>query len=298
VPARAVAASIAAIAAAALSGCAADGPAATSASLARAGYDQPGMHRQYGAPLAIGDGQVRTYIVLDQKSGGAAVELGVALDERALEALPEHGSGGGPHGNFVEYLPPLPAQNNTPFQLVELDWNPMGHGEPHDAPHFDFHFYTIDKAARDAIDPMDPAFAAQAAHEPDAASVPQFYANPAALLGVPAPAIAVPKMGMHWIDLRSPELQGMLGHPENYKPFTATFIYGAWDGEFIFMEPMITRAHILAKRDAADAVRDEIIPISTSASYPSGGFRPDAYRIAYDAQAKEFRIGLVMTGGN
>jgi hypothetical protein len=64
------------------------------------------------------------------------------------------------------------------------------------------------------------------------------------------------------------------------------------------MEPMITRAFIMAKRDAADpAARDEIIPISTSSSYPSGGFRPNAYRVTYDAQAKEYRVGLTVRTG-
>ena len=63
------------------------------------------------------------------------------------------------------------------------------------------------------------------------------------------------------------------------------------------MEPMITRSHILAKREATDpAVRNQLIPISTSSSFPAGGFRPDAYRIAWDEQAREYRIALVVTG--
>ena len=59
-------------------------------------------------------------------------------------------------------------------------------------------------------------------------------------------------MGVHWIDVRSPELQGLLGKPERAKPFTATFIHGAWNGKFIFDEPMVTRAHLLAKKSATD----------------------------------------------
>jgi hypothetical protein len=243
-----------------------------------------GMHRQYGTPVAVGQGRVRSYVVLDQKRGGAAVEFGVAFDERAMQGLPAHGHGGGPHGNMLMYDIPAPAQNPTAFQFVELDWNPGGHEPPgiYDVPHFDFHFYTATKAERAAIDPSDPAYAAKAAHEPAVAARPPFFINPATAFGIPAHVASIPRMGMHWIDPRSPELQGMTGHPERYRPFTHTFIYGAWDGRFTFMEPMITRAHILAKRDATDpAVRDEVVPIPTSSTYPAGGFRPDAYRIAW-----------------
>lgn len=258
-------------------------------------HRQPGVHRQYGAPVPLGNGRARSYVTIDSKADGRVVELGVALDERAMEGLRAPDLSHGEHEDHDMLFLPLPSGNTTGFQLVELDWNPRGHGAPHDDPHFDFHFYTISRAERDAMVPTDPQYATQAANEPPAASVPASYANPATLLGVPAEAVAVPQMGMHWIDLTSPELQGMLGHPEAYRPFTTTFIYGAWDGRFIFMEPMITRAYIMAKRDATDpAVRDEVIPISTSATYPGGGFRPDAYRIAWDAQAREYRIALTL----
>jgi hypothetical protein len=254
-----------------------------------------GQHRQYGAPVRLGEGRARSYVLLDERAGGRTIELGVALDERAMEGLRAPDPSHGEHEDHDMLLLPLPARNATAFQLVELDWNPRGHGAPHAEPHFDFHFYTISRAEREAIVPGDPQYAARAAHEPPAASRPAFFANPVALLGIPAEAVAVPMMGMHWIDTRSPELQGLFGNPEGYRPFTATFIYGAWDGQFIFMEPMITRAYIMAKRDATDpAVRDEVIPISTSPAYPAGGFRPDAYRITYDARAREYRVALTL----
>jgi len=39
-------------------------------------------------------------------------------------------------------------------------------------------------------------------------------------------------MGSHWVDATSSELNG--------KPFTETFIYGSFNGEVTFYEPMIT----------------------------------------------------------
>ena len=155
-------------------------------------------------------------------------------------------------------------------------------------------FCTIDQAERDAIVPGAPQYAARAAHDPPAAALPAFSINPAATLGMPPEAVAVPAMGMPWLAPRSPELQMCPGaDPSKFRPFTTTLIHGAWNGQLTFMEPMSTRAHITAKRDAADAAgRNEVIPIPTSPTYPAGAVCPNAYRIAYDAQMKEYHIAL------
>lgn len=56
---------------------------------------------------------------------------------------------------------------------------------------------------------------------------------------------------------------------------------------------MITRAHILAKKSATDpAVRDEVIPLPAAQRHDPTGWYPAAYRITWDAQAKEYRIAL------
>jgi len=108
-----------------------------------------------------------------------------------------------------------------------------------------------------------------------------------------APAPGIPLTGVHWIDVRSPELQKMFGKPDGFRTFTTTFIYGSWAGRFTFLEPMITRAHILAKKTATDsAVRDEVIPVPTAPRYSPDGYYPSAYRIAWDANAREYRIAL------
>ncbi|HET7459499.1 MAG TPA: DUF5602 domain-containing protein [Gemmatimonadaceae bacterium] len=261
----------------------------------RAGFDQAGAHRQYGVPQKVGNGTVRTYVVLDQKNGGAPLEVGVALSEQALEGLPAPAASGDMMANMHMYLLDMPAQNPTPYKFVQFDWNPIGH-EPagvYDLPHFDFHFYTVGKDVRASIVPSDPRYAVKAASFPALEFRAPFYIDAATAAGAPPAAVTVPQMGLHWLDVRSPELQGMAGHPEAFRPFTKTFIYGSWDGQFIFDEPMITRAYIAAKHDATDpAVQDEIIPVSTAQRYAPAGYYPSAYRIAYDAQAKEYRIAM------
>jgi hypothetical protein len=245
------------------------------AALARAGYDAAGMHRRYGPPLKVGDGMARAYVVLDAKAGQAPAELGIALDEKALDGLPTDGM-------MYAFDLQLPAQSPAPYRFAELDWNPHGHVPPgvYTVPHFDFHFYMVPRSARDAIDPANPQFAAQASNLPTGDLVPPFYVVP----GPPA-AVAVPRMGVHWSDVRSPELQALLGNPSGYQPFTKTFIYGSWDGSFTFLEPMVTREYLLTHPDA-------VSPISVPARYAQSGWYPTSYRVTYDAQAKEYRIAL------
>lgn len=126
-----------------------------------------GLRARYGASVAMGNGQARTCVVLDERSGNP-VEVGVALSAQALEGLPAHSPdhGLGTHGPYSEYLLELPADNPTPYRFVEVDWNPHGHGGPYTAPHFDFHFYRVPVATRNEIDLGAPDFATKAARLP------------------------------------------------------------------------------------------------------------------------------------
>ena len=260
---------------------------------AASGADTPAVRTTYGNPVTIGRGTLRSYVT---ERDGAPAELGVAFSEGALEGLPTtgvgHHGGGGP---IHQYVLDFPSTATAPFRMVEVNWNPAGH-EPDGAyagvPHFDFHFWVVDRAARDSIVPTDPAYAARANRLPAPEFVPAFNVQ----LGPPgsAPAdVAVPRMGVHWVDTRSPELQRILGHPEAYRPFTTTFLHGTWDGRILFWEPMITRAHLAAKRTASDAaVRDEVIPLPLPDRYQAPGRYPTAYRITWDGQAREYRVAL------
>jgi hypothetical protein len=263
--------------------------------------------KQYGPAQNLGNGTVRTYVIVDENDPTIPVEIGVAMSEGLMDGLPAPAAAstasmaGMDHAsmaaamNMHMFLLDLPAQNPTPYKFVQFDWNPVGH-EPagvYDLPHFDFHFYTVPVSVRNSIVPTDPNYETKAAAFPAENLRMPFYIDASTPAQIPPSAATVPQMGLHWLDVRSPELQGMAGHPEAYQPFTKTFIYGSWDGQFIFDEPMITRAYLLAKHDATDpAVRDELIPVSTAAHYSPAGFYPSAYRITYDAQAKEYRVAL------
>jgi len=250
--------------------------------------------RHYGMPMRVGAGIARTYVILSSADRDVPLEIGVALSERALDGLP---AGEGGHEALFATLLTLPVKNPTPYQFVELDWNPAGH-EPatiYGLPHFDFHFYTVSRETRSSIVPTNPQFAAQAANFPGEEFRPPFYVDAATAAGAPAAAVTVPMMGLHWFDVRSPELQAALGNPAGYQPFTRTFIEGTWDGRFIFDEPMITRAWLLAKRLSSGVAApgaDEVIPLPLAQRYAPVGYYPQAYRIAYDPRSRDFLVGL------
>ena len=200
------------------------------ASLDRAGYDQAGTHRQYGTPVHVGNGTVRTYVVLDEKQHGRPLEVGVAMSEKSLEGLPApmampaaNDGKGHDHGsmNMNMYLLDLPAQNPTQYKFVQFDWNPLGH-EPagvYDLPHFDFHFWTASKEVRESVVPSNPNYATQAANIPAPEFRAPFYVDGATAGGVTPAEATVPLMGLHWLDVRSPELQGLIGNPAGFKPW-------------------------------------------------------------------------------
>jgi hypothetical protein len=231
----------------------------------------------YGPSQSLGQGSARVYVTLN--AAGKPQSLGVALSEAALTALPQTPLPGGGMSAATLSLA-LPAEAKvTGFDHAMLDWNPMGH-EPdmvYTLPHFDFHFYTVSEAAVMAIMPTDPEFAAKLD------KMPAEQYRPVGDIKFPG---GVPMMGAHWGDPTSPELQP----PPNNKTFTRTFLYGSYDGHFIFWEPMITKAHIESLKTASGGVITTSIKLPTS--YEKPGYYPTAYTIQWNASAKEYRIAL------
>jgi len=88
----------------------------------------------------------------------------------------------------------------------------------------------------------------------------------------------VPQMGAHWVDTTSPEFQG--------QTFTTTSIYGSYDGNVIFFEPMITLDFIEQRVDFSDAIQQP-------RAYPvSGNFYPLKYGVHFDESTQEHQITL------
>ncbi|UOQ80354.1 DUF5602 domain-containing protein [Hymenobacter sp. 5414T-23] len=172
----------------------------------------------YGTAVELGEGSARSFVTLNKK--GIPMEIGVRITETALQGLPMEEP---MNPTDLWYLLPLPSQAAlTPFNHLSLDWNPHGH-EPttiYTLPHFDLHFYMISPEERQTIAPNDPR---GEFNLPAPQYLPANY--------VPGPG-TVPSMGKHWLDPSGPEFQG--------QTFTQTFIYGTFDGQVSFLEPMFT----------------------------------------------------------
>jgi hypothetical protein len=226
--------------------------------------DGPAIHM--GTAVKVGQGTARTMVV-ESKTGQPA-SIAVLLSEKALQGLPQGHAGS--HEAFLTELPMPATGPKTGYDHAMLDWNPAGHPPAgiYTPPHFDFHFYLIDPASRDAITFKGEA-AAQAAKAPAVDLVPAGYVVP--------PDTAVEKMGLHGVDPSGPEFKG--------KPFTATFIYGYHKGENVFVEPMVTKAFLETKPDVTLAVR-------TPKAYSRPGWYPTRYRVAYDAKARSYVVAL------
>jgi hypothetical protein len=85
---------------------------------------------------------------------------------------------------------------------------------------------------------------------------------------------AVPDMGNHLIDSKSPELasQGQV--------FTHTFTFGAYDGHVIFYEPMITLPYLQSRPDTC-------VPIKQPQAWETAG-----YCIRYRADDERYTVSL------
>jgi hypothetical protein len=235
----------------------------------------------YGTTVPVGPGIARTYVKIES---GAPVEVGIEMNKGALEGLPTDGGHDGhndmEHRKEDMFELPLPAEAGaTAYKSVNLGWMPFGHpGGAYARPHFDFHFYVIPTADRLAIDRADPQFAQKAASLPAPDFWPTRYYPLSILINQPPAALTVPGMGLHWLDVASPELHGA--------EFTNTFFYGSWNGAIIFDEPMITKA-LLESRTSVD------VDLPPAAKYSTTGFRAHGYRVYFDEASQRHRVALV-----
>jgi len=208
----------------------------------------------------MGAGTVQSFVTL--APGGVPTAIGVTLSAGALEQLPPVPNsvsrcfdlnGDGRHtgheciGDEERILDvPLDSSAGLPFRWITVNWNPAGHhNTPYARAHFDFHFHTGERNRVEAIasgrcgELADCEDFKVATRPVPAPYLPKGYIDVGAV---------VPRMGNHLLDSQSPELKDSL-------PFSTTFIYGAYDGELIFWEPMITLDFLLKNPETCLEIR-------------------------------------------
>ncbi|WP_439879793.1 hypothetical protein ACSX1A_11485 [Pontibacter sp. MBLB2868] len=204
----------------------------------------------YGPTTPMLGGTARTWVKL---INGKPEAIGIEMSEEVLENMP---------AEMGMFFLKLPGQAHaTGIKTVMVDWNPMGH-EPagvYTVPHFDFHFYMITDGQ---IKHIEGGVDAGAYTLLEKGILPPTY-----IFG-PQP-MAVPQMGVHWVDVTSPE----------YSPagFSKTFIYGSNKDRITFMEPMITVAYL---KGLAGNVQVET-PVPSLLKYEDPGYYPESYTIQH-----------------
>ena len=219
---------------------------------------QAGTRTLWGEPKELGNSTARSFVVMNDQ--GKPVSIGISFTKEALSGLPTE-------AEPPEVMLALPGKADVhQFKYIVINWNPQGH-EPkmYLAPHFDFHFYLMPNEEREKISEND---AVQFAKTPPSQYLPADYMQ--------APG-GIPRMGAHCVDKTAPELQG--------KPFRQTFIYGTYDGEVTFYEPMVSMAFLETQTDFS-------APIKQPAAFEKDGFYPTTYRIKYDKKHGEYRVSL------
>lgn len=265
----------------------------------------PEHSRTYiGSAAVIGKGRVESYLVLT--ATGAPAAVGVHLTEGALEQLPVHKNRRsrcfdlnsdasiaasecvGDEERILQLPAEIVARAQLPFRWISVNWNAEGHHPPppkpgeaptppiYARPHFDFHFFAWDRDRIEAI-AAGPCgeFVDCGDFERGRKPIPARYV-PEGHVDV---GIVVPRMGNHLLDSRSPELI------DPSTPFSRTFIYGAFDGELIFWEPMITFDFLRRTSDACFDIRQP-------AAYRKSGYYPTQYCIRTEADSNQHTVSL------
>ncbi len=227
----------------------------------------------YGPSEDLGDGTVRTFTTVDAEGNPTAVgvRLSAASMDNLTTAVITDPTAPPPPGTMVMIDFPDQA-SGTVFNHVMVDWNAQGHPPVgvFDKPHFDVHFYMTDMASVMAINPTNPDFAAEAANLPPQQYVPQDY--------VPDPDGPVPVMGVHMFDSTEAVVPGQYD-------FTEVLINGAWNGNYTFIEPMITRDYLMTK----PTVHEEL---KQPEAFQKSGYYPTTYDISFDEENQEYVIAL------
>ena len=216
----------------------------------------------FGTEQTMGRGTIKSFIEVDK--AGAPISLGVKFYDASLEGLPTGYETG------YSYTLDLPKEVELPpYNHISCDWNEHGHPpmDVYTVPHFDFHNYFIsqDERAKIGADDLE-----QFAHKPAEKFIPAGYELEDG---------GVPNMGGHFVDETSGEFNG--------EDFDYTFIFGNYDGNIIFIEPMITMETFQSKKNIS-------IPITQPQAWQRSGYYPKTYGIYYDAETKEHTV--VMEG--
>ncbi len=215
-----------------------------------------------GPEVTMGNGKANSFFKID--NNGTPLEIGFEMTKEALTGLNQDPA----TPALSTFVLPLDqkALDVTPFDHLVINWQPHGHPPMIFAdPHFDFHFYKITLAEQLAIPPYTPASAAKFDLLPPSGFMPASYnADPG----------GIPGMGKHWGDAAAPS------------SFSHMMIYGSYNGQVNFVEPMVT----LAILQGGTTIN---IPYAQPLNFAKAGkWYPTKYNIYKDNNANKHYVTL------
>lgn len=209
-------------------------------------------------------------------SGSKVVSMGANVPLAAIENTPADGPMVWPPAPAAVIQMPTRARKATGVDHLTVYWEHHGHPPtPYLTPHFDFHFYAISDADRQAIDCTNK-------------TKPLAAATGYSLTDIDIPGLGkleglcVPGMGMHAIT--SSELTSTT-------PFAGTMVLGYYDSKPIFFEPMVAKAKLMEKKSFS-------LPMTVPKGLGRGVQYPRKFEAVYDAKMPGYRLVFTEFRGN
>ena len=210
-----------------------------------------------------------------EMSGSSVVAFGATIPLGAIEGAPADAEMKWPPVPEAEIPMSDAVRTATGFKTLTIYWEAHGHPPgPYLTPHFDFHFYSMEPGQIAAIDCADVTKPTQ---------LPAGYVLPD--IEIPGlgnlVGLCVPKMGMHAL-LESEMIATTT--------FERAMVVGYDRAKPIFIEPMISRASLMAQKSFT-------LDVPVIADAPAGVHYPTKFRADYDSTAKSYRFTFsAMTG--
>ncbi len=199
-------------------------------------------------------------------SGNRVIEFGATVPLQVIETAPAHVEGPPSIGTVIGL--PDEVRASTGFDHLAMGWEHQGHPPATFlVPHFDFHFYTTTPervAAIDCTESTKPRVLPANYVLPDI-TIPEM----GVLVG-----LCVPAMGMHAMDRR------LATSPETFEKATLLGYYRATP---IFVEPMITKALLLERKDFRMSI-PRMVNGEPNVRYPT------SFRAEYDRANDQYRL--------
>jgi hypothetical protein len=208
-----------------------------------------------------------------EMQGDSVLSVGATIPMATVSGVPAEMEMTWPPTMGGMLMLPAAAQQATGMSHLTVFWEAHGHPPgPFLTPHFDFHFYGISPADREAIDCLDVTkpTALPAGYELPDEEIPGI----GMLVGV-----CVPTMGMHSL------LSSSLAATDI---FDATMVVGWIKGQPIFVEPMISKAFL--ERREGFSLPIPALPATGGTRYPTG------FEATYDAATQAYRFSFTGLG--